>query len=104
MRSRTLRSGITRTAAALGALAFLAAPAGAVDPDVSANEAPTKRIQLAAADNAGWLVFPTKRTGKVEDYAGPLRMRNAVKQQEGPQSPALDWLDRWGVVQFRMTR
>ena len=103
MRFTTLRSGILRSVAVFGALAFLAAPAGAVDRDVSANAAPGKRIQLAAADNAGWLVFPTKRTGKVEDYSGPLRMRNAV-EQAGPQSPALDWLDRWGVIQFRMTR
>jgi len=103
MRFTTLRSGILRSVAALGALAFLAAPASATDTDVSANRAPTKRIQLAAADNAGWLVFPNKRTGKVEDYSGPVRMRNAIEKQ-GPQSPALDWLDRWGVIQFRMTR
>ncbi len=103
MRFSILRSGIIRSAAALAALAFVAAPASAVGPDVAANTAPAPKIQLAAADNAGWLVFPTKRTGKVEDYSGPLRMRNAVKKQS-PASPALDWLDRWGVIQFRASR
>ena len=68
------------------------------------KQAVVRSVQLAAADAAGWLVFPNKRTGEARDYSGgSLRLRNAL-ESEGPRTPALDWLDRWGLVQIRMFR
>ena len=103
MRRKIPSKSFTRLAAALGAFGLLAAPTAWAEPTVAQKTQPAVRtVQLAAADAAGWLVFPAKRTGKARDYGGgSLRLRNAI-ESEGPRTPALDWLDRWGLVQIRM--
>jgi hypothetical protein len=80
------------------------ASGAAADPVSERAVGGSRKIQLAAADAVGWLVFPEKRQGPAEDYAGhPLPLRNALGG-EGQATPPLDWLDRWGLVQLRATR
>jgi hypothetical protein len=105
MRRKIPSKSFTRLAAAFGALGLLAAPTASAEPMVAQKaQAAVRTVQLAAADAAGWLVFPTKRTGDARDYGGgSLRLRNAI-ESEGPRTPALDWLDLWGLVQIRMSQ
>lgn len=105
MRRATPRLMIRALAAGLAAGALAALPAAALEAvSAPAGEGTTQTVRLAAADAAGWLVFPAKRSGQVEDYtASPLRLRNAV-EPEAPTAPGLDWLDMWGLVQIRTVR
>ncbi len=80
---------------------LLFASGAAADP--ASERVAGKKLQLAAADAIGWLIFPEKRPGPAEDYAAhPLPLRNALGVEKRA-TPPLDWLDRWGLVQLRAT-
>jgi hypothetical protein len=95
---------------ALAGLALIAAgPARASDsggepaPEPEPGKA-TTTWSLSAADAAGWLVFPGRRGGEAQDYTpSTLRLRSVTKPGE-PQTPGMDWLDRWGPVQSNLSR
>lgn len=105
MRRKISSKIFTPLAASLGAFGLLAAPTASAEPTGTQKaQAAGRTVQLAAGDAAGRLLFPAKRTGEARDYSGgSLRLRNAI-ESEGPRTPAMDWLDRWGLVQTRMFR
>jgi hypothetical protein len=105
MRRANLRRKLRALTLGLTCAGLLALPAAALEPvSAPAEEDTSEPLHLAAADAAGWLVFPAKRTGEAQDWSGgPLRLRNAV-EPGGPTTPGVDWLDLWGLVQIRSVR
>jgi hypothetical protein len=105
MRRATLRRKLRALTLGTACAGLLALPAAALEPVSAASDPETgEPLRLAAADAAGWLVFPAKRSGQAQDWTGgPLRLRNAV-EPETPTAPGVDWLDLWGLVQIRSIR
>jgi hypothetical protein len=104
MRRASLRRKLRALPLGLACAGLLALPAAALEPVSAPAEETREPVRLAAADAAGWLVFPAKRTGEAQDWSGgPLRLRNAV-EPGGPTTPGVDWLDLWGLVQVRSIR
>jgi hypothetical protein len=100
-----LRLGAAASFAA--ALALLSAgSAAATTPQAKKAQAPAKAASytMAAADAAGWVVFPGHRAGRVEDLAPSAVKLSHITDPDAPPTPALDWLDRWGSVQVRTAR
>jgi hypothetical protein len=108
-RLAALRTALERVVA--GALLGLALALGAsAEPLRSESEgaappaSPDPGGSLAAADAAGWIVYPDRRPGPARDYSPSTITLKRVLEPQNPDTPALDWLDLWGPVQSNLAR
>ena len=88
------------------AVAFALAVAGtaiASDPEVKPR-AKSTRYLMAAADPAGWVVFPGVRSGPAEDYSPAAVKLSRITHPGDSRTAPLDYLGRWGTARARMSR
>ena len=102
-RNRVQRLGVI-TSVLAGAFALaVAGTAVAGDPEVKPRAKSAPHL-MAAADPAGWVVFPSYRSGPAEDFAPAAVKLSRITHPDASRTTALDYLDRWGNARARMSR